>query len=544
MAATGSVIAVTTRPDTLVALGRLLRFTVRRDLSRLSIWTIAFVGIMVASALSIVELYPDQFTIESYASIFRGNPALVVFAGPGYGFDTPTTGVILVNETQLWGAIAFALMAIFLVARGIRGEEDAERTELIRSHIVGRHAPQAATLMVVAAAMILIALLSTIATIMIGYGVVGSIALISSMATVGLFFIGVTAVVGQVMGSSRATIGVCAGLLVLAFIVRAIGDISGSGVSWLSPIGIAQGVRAYAEERWWTLGVLIAGSMALVLASFWLSTHRDLGSGMLPERRGRERFNSRIRGGLGLAVRLQRGPWIAWVILLSTTGLVFGSIGDDIDRMLLDNPQLADFFAQIEGGSLTDSYFATAVTMLALVACGFGISALLMLRNEEMSGRIDLLLTGSMGRVPWVLGAIGISLVGTCLVVLMAGASIGFAYALVLQEPRQIAEVALASAYTLPAVVVIIGVTTLLFGIRQRFALMAWGLLAAVAIIVYLGEVLRLPNWIRGLSPFHHVPATSVREADLRSLTALVIIGVLAAGVGVTLFRRRDLGRT
>ena len=82
--------------------------------------------------------------------LFGDNPALIVFAGPGYGFDDPNIGVILVNETQLWGMVIVALMSIFMVNRHTRAEEESERLDLVRANVVGRHAPTAASTIVIA----------------------------------------------------------------------------------------------------------------------------------------------------------------------------------------------------------------------------------------------------------------------------------------------------------------------------------------------------------------------------------------------------------
>ena len=123
---------------TLTGLGRLVRLILRLDRVRLPVWILGLVGFIVASAASLPPLYPDQESIDDYVRLFGDNPALVAFAGPGYGFDDPNLGVILVNEVQLWACIAVALMSIFLVNRHTRVEEDAERTDLVRSSVVGR----------------------------------------------------------------------------------------------------------------------------------------------------------------------------------------------------------------------------------------------------------------------------------------------------------------------------------------------------------------------------------------------------------------------
>jgi ABC-2 type transport system permease protein len=144
---------------TLTGLWPLVRFTLRRDRVRLAVWILGIAVTTVISAASLLDVYPDQAAIDSYVRLFGDNPALVAFAGPGYGFDDPNIGVVLVNETQLYGMVATALMSIFLLNRSTRAEEDSERAELVLANVVGRHAPTAAATAVVALANVVIAVL-------------------------------------------------------------------------------------------------------------------------------------------------------------------------------------------------------------------------------------------------------------------------------------------------------------------------------------------------------------------------------------------------
>src|SRR5690606_22416696 len=121
----------------------------------------------------------------------------------------------------------------------------------------GRHAPTAAALAVVCAANVVVGALSTLGFIAFGYDATGSVALGASFAAVGLVFAGITAVAAQIASSGRATLGASAAVLIVAFTVRAVGDIGDNGLSWLSPIGWGQAVRAFADERWWTLALCL-----------------------------------------------------------------------------------------------------------------------------------------------------------------------------------------------------------------------------------------------------------------------------------------------
>jgi len=526
---------------TLTGLPRLVRFVLRRDRVRLAIWVLALGGVTVASAASLPPVYPDQAAIDTYAALFGDNPALVAFAGPGYGFDDPNIGVILVNETQLFLCIGVALMSIFLVNRHTRAEEDDERTEVIRSNVVGRHAPTAAAVSVVVAANLVLGVLLAWSFVAFGYATTGSVALAASIAVTGLVFTGVAAVAVQVASTGRAALGLASTVLAAAFLLRAIGDIGDNALRWLSPIGWAQSVRAFAGEQWWPLAACLVLAGGLVVGAFWLSARRDLGSGLLGTRPGPARAAPGLARPMGLALRLQRGPIAGWSAGLFVMGLVYGSIGEDVGQMIEDNPVMADFMAQAGGASLTDSFFATSVMMLSLLASGFAIAAALRPRTEEAAGRAEPLLAGPVGRTSWAGGYLGVAVLGSIAVVLAGGLGMGVAYAVVSGDSSQVLRLAGASLATLPAVLVLAGVAVALFGLAPRFALGAWGALAVVVVVGLFGELLRLPAWSRLVSPFHHAPAVPAEALRALPLVLLVVVAAVLMVAGLWGFGRRDL---
>ena len=525
----------------LTGLSRLVRLVLRRDRVRLPVWIVALSAFVIISAASLPPLYPDQESIDDYARLFGDNPALIAFAGPGYGFDAPNLGVILVNETQLFAFIGVALMSIFLVNRHTRAEEDAERTEVLRSSVVGRPAPTAAAVAVVSAANVVVAVACTVAFVALGYGATGSVALGGSIAVVGLVFTGVTAVAAQATSGGRSTLGLASAVLGATFVLRAVGDIGDNVLRWLSPLGWAQGVRAFADERWWTLAVGSVSAALLVVAAFWLATHRDLGSGLLPQRPGPGRAARWVTRPLGLAVRLQAGSVIGWTTGLFLIGLVYGSIGEDVEEMIEENPTYADFLAQAQGASLTDSFFATSMSMLALLAGGAAISSALRLRTEEGVGRSEPILSAPISRASWVASHLTVAVVGTTIVLAGGGLGIGLSYAVVVSDAGQIPRMVGAALVTAPAVLVLVGVTIALFGLVPRHALFAWAGLAVAVAVDLFGELLQLPEWSRRISPLQHVPALPAEDLRILPLAILLLLAAALVAVGMRGFRSRDL---
>ena len=527
--------------SSLTGLGRVVRLVLRHDRVRLPLWALALVGFIVSSAASLPPLYPDQESVDDYARLFGDNPALVAFAGPGYGFDDPNLGVVLVNETQLWACVGMALMSIFLVNRHTRQEEDAERTDLLRSSVVGRHVPVTAAVLVVCGAQLAIAATCAAGFVALGYDVSGSLALAGSFAACGLAFAGIAAVTAQVAGGSRASLGLAAGALGTAFAIRAVGDIGENALRWFSPIGWAQGVRAFAGERWWMLGLDLGFAVAMVVLALWFSTVRDVGSGLLSQRPGPARATRWMTRPVGLAFRLQRGSLGGWCVGLLLTGLVYGSIGDDIEEMIEENPAYADFLTQAGGVDITDAYFATAMAMLALLTTGFAVSSALRARSEEVSGRAESFLASPVPRSRWIGGHLVVTVGGTCLVMAAGGAGIGAAYAVVTGDAGQVVRMIGAALVTVPAILVLVGVAVAFFGVVPRWSLAVWGVLAASILVELFGELLRLPAWSRMVSPFHHLPDVPAEDIRVLPLVVLLVLAAVLAGIGVSGLRTRDI---
>lgn len=529
------------RSANLAGTGRLMRLIVRRDRVRLTLWIGGLVGLMAVSAAEVHALYDTPEAVAAYGATVRGNPALVVFAGPGYGLDHPGIGAVLVNETSLWMALACGLMSIFLVNRHTRAEEESERADLVRSTVVGRHAPIAAVLTVAVAANALVAVGAALTTVAAGFAVAGTVALCASMGIVGVVYASATAVAAQVAGTGRATLGLGSAAAGLAFIVRGLGDISVAALSWSTPFGWGIGVRAYAGERWWTLVGLLAVAVGLALVAVLLSNRRDLGRGMLPQRLGRERAGPWSRTTLGLTFRLQRGAWLGWSVGLFLTAVVYGSVGDEVEQMLQDNPALADYLTAVPGSNLTDLFLSTALRMLAMLVCGYAVSSALRARSEETAGYAESMLATPLSRWWWLGSHVLVTVATVAGLVAVSSLGVGVGYGLATADAGAVGRLTLAGMVLLPSVLVVAGIAVLLVGCAPRLTMASWAVLAVVVVIGIFAEVLRLPRWVRDLSPLEHAPALPAQAWRTLPVVVLTMVAVVATTAGMIGFRRRDL---
>ena len=518
--------------------GALCRLILRRDRVRLAIWVTTIAGLVYAQAVSIIGLYRDPAELAAAARLVEDNAAFIAMAGPPLALDT--VGGRTAFEISAFAMILTALMSLLLVTRNVRGDEEAGRVELLRSTVVGRHAPVSAALAVALAADVLLGALVALALVGAGLGAGGSVALGAGIAGVGLFFAGAAAVTSQVTVSARFASGLAGGALGASFVLRGIGDIGNGVLSWFSPMGWGQALRPFAGERWWPALLLLAATATLAAGAFVISNHRDLGAGIIQPSPGPARASDVLSRPTGLAARLHRGAFTGWAVGLFLGGLAYGSVSGDVEDLIGDNQTMADLMAQ-GGGSIVDSFLATCLLVLALISAGFTVQAALRLRTEERAGRAEPLLATGVSRSRWVASHFVVVAVGSILVLAASGLGTGISYAFVAGDAGDLPRlVGGAVAYT-PAVLVLAAVVMALYGLRPGLASAVWAALAVCFVVGFFGRLLSLPDWVQDLSPFQHVPRVPSAAFSVAPIITLSVLAAALTAAGGVAFRRRDL---
>lgn len=513
-----------------------LRFHLRRDRMMLFWWIAGNVLLYYSQAVSTDGLYATQAELDKAAAGMESNGAFIAMAGPARALNT--LGGQVAWQAAAFGAIVAALMSMFLVGRHTRAEEESGRDELVRAAAIGRHAPLAATALLVLMANALLGVLIAASLISYGLPTAGSEALGLAAGLTGLVFGGVALVAVQLVESTRAAYGITGAVIGVAYTLRAVGDVGNGALSWLSPIGWGQYLRPYADEQWWPALLSIAAVAVLGWGSVLLFDRRDIGSGVWPARPGP------ARGSLGsasaLAWRLQRGSVIGWTFGMLLGGLSYGSIGDDVADLIGDSEFSKDVFASA-GGSIVDSFYAVAALMLALIGAGFAISSVLRLRGEEGAGFAEILLATALPRWRWAIANLVVTVVGTVAVVLAAGLGMGVGYALVTGDGAAVTRLTGATLQYVVPVLLLAALTWLAYGIRSRWAAIGWLGLGFCYVVMIFGELLRLPGWLMDVSPFRHLAQTPAEDFRTTPVIVLLVITAAVGALGLAFLRRRDV---
>ncbi len=532
--------------------GRLVRLALRRDRIQLPLWLIGLMLVQAVTISSIIGLYPEDSDRVALAISSARSPVSLMFNGLVSG---ASMGATVVAQGFLTVAVGAALMSTLAVVRHTRQNEETGRAELIGAGIVGRHASLTAALLVAIAANVVLAVASGAVLIANDLPVTSSLAAGAEVGGVGITFAAIAAVTAQVAETSRGANGLAAATIGIAFVLRAIGAVSGKVVdggvtvisawpTWLSPIGWGEEVRAFGEDNWWVFGLFGVACVGLVGTAFVLTAHRDFGAGLRTVRPGPAMAARGLLSPLGLAWRLQRGVLLGWVVGVAILGAIFGGVGDEIEEFANDSEQMADYLDQLGGvGQLTDLYFAVSLGLTAVVVAAYATQALLRLRSEEAAGRAEPLLATAVSRTGWMGSHLAVTLFGVALLVVLAGLAAGVTYGVVIgdigsQAPRLVAA---ALAY-LPAVLVVAGLVVAAFGILpHRAVAIAWTAVALFFLMAQLGPLLDLPQAILDLSPFTHVPAVPATEPTVLPLVVLLAVAAALFVIGLAGFRRRDL---
>ncbi|MFE0348686.1 ABC transporter permease [Streptomyces griseoluteus] len=513
----------------LAGTGVLFRFALRRDRVLIPVW-IGVNALMVLSMPGTLRgLYATEAERAALRSQMAGNASLRALTGP---LLDDSLGSLTAWRVGVYAGLLAAVMSLLIVIRHTRDEEESGRLEVIASGAVGRRAPLSSALLASLAAngVLTVVLIAGLASL----GLSGALALGLAVGLTGLVFASAAAVAAQLTQSARLARGLTAGLLGAAFVLRAAGDAGPAWLTWASPLGWLEKVRAYAGERWWVLGLSALACVSQGLLAYALAGHRDLGMSFLPTRPGPA--VGRLGSAGALAWRLQRSALLGWSTGFFLAGVVYGSLTEGAADMMSGNAGARAVLERMGGrAEVTDTFLSAMIGMLGLVSALYVVSAVLRLSSEESSGRAEPLLACAVSRLRWAGGHLVIAFGGVVVLLLLAGLGLWAGYG---ERPGAVVGACLLqvpAAWTLGAVAV------LLHGTVPRAAVAGWAVAGAVLLIGWVGPALDAPGWLLAVSPYDHLPKLPGARMEWGPVAALLGLTALLTGTGLAALRRRDV---
>jgi ABC-2 type transport system permease protein len=531
--------------------GRLVRLAARRDRIQLPVWIVASALLVIAGAAAVADEFPDREGRVTALTGAGGSPAVLLMRGVPVG---DSLGALVNFRNFAFMLVLVALMSTFAIIRHTRQNEETGRAELIGAGAVDRHAPLTAALVLVGVADVAYGAAMTLMLLAAGLPAAGSVAFGAACAVTGWVFAGIAAIAAQLFRSARTANATAATAVGVAYVIRGIGDALGeraTGVvvtsgwpTWLSPLGWGMLVRPFGAERWWVLALPVLAAAACVTAAFALARRRDLGAGLVPDRPGPTAAARTLHGPAGLAWRLNRAATIGWVLGAAAFGVGIGSLGNTVRDALGDNSGVSDMMGQLAGGSagdLVDLYYGAMMNVFGVLAAAFAVQTLLRLRAEETGGAAEAVLAAAVARTRWVATYLACAVGGAAVVLLVAGLGAGIADAASGGETG-VSTLVTAGLAQLPGALVLAGFVVLVFGGLPRLVVaVAWAGFAVSLAGGLFGDLFGLPQAVRDVSPFSHVPAVPAADVTALPMVSLVLVAALLTASGMVLFRRRDL---
>lgn len=527
---------------------RLTRLALRRDRVTLLAWIVGL-GLFVAAttAMFVVQL-------ATHDDAVRETQIVTVNAGMRMlGLASPSVGGYMLHREYVTLAVLAALMSTLAVVRHTRQNEELGRSELVGAAVVGRYASLAAAVIVAVLANIVLAVVITLGIIVNGQPVTGSILAGIAVAGVGLVFTGVAAVTTQLASTTRGATGLASAILGLAYLLSGIGNVLGTvddsalrvdsaWPAWLSPIGWGQQMRPFGGDHWWPAVLFAALFTGLVALAVSLIGRRDIGRGMLPERRADAHASAALLSPAGLAWRLQRGALVGWSIGLLAFGLIFGSLIEQIQDV---QGGTADYYTELVGTDvLEDAYQASTIVIAGMIVAIYVVQVLLRMRVDEAGGTLESVLATGVSRPRWVMGHVLNAMVGAVLLILIFSASMGLTSGQALGDTAaQVRTLIGAGLAQLPGTLVIGSAVVAAVAVAPRWAApISWAMLFATFMLgPMFGPSLGLPQWAQDVSPFTHAPMVPAVDVDVVTLLALTAVAIAVAAAGIITIRRRDL---
>lgn len=522
----------------------LVRFYLRQQKGKIAIWLIS----IVAVTLLVAAIYPNVYDTKlarQTAQMTMQSPAMISLLGPGYeeAAYVQSVAVVFTHEMLLFTAIVVALMNSLLIVRMTRADEEDGRLEVLCAHAIGRFAPVAASLIVVVVVNSLLALLISIGFQFIGreeFSWQGSLLYGISLASLGLVFASFSFLLAQLVATARSTTMWSIFLLLALYLARAIGDRDQSFLSVVSPFYWLSQTNAFWNNHWWPIAALLSCSVLVVLIGFVLYARRDISASFIAPRKGRATAHRSLTTPLGLILRMQRVSIFAWMIGLAILAATYASVLGDLQSYYDKVAFIREFIGSSNGG-IVGQFIVLLLQIMSLISTIPIILILLRLYHDETAHFIDHAYSRAVSRRRLLTSYIFVASIWSVINQVIIGSVMWQVGQVAMPKGETAATVIGASLIYLPAIWCVAGLVVMLLGWLPRAIHLAWLYVAFCFIIMYMGDLLKMPHLLKQLSVFETLPHMPVEQMTWHVPLILCVLAVIFVGIGYIGYRRRDL---
>lgn len=486
--------------------------------------------------------YPTLADRIAFAHSFAGNAAIRLFYG--YPYDPVTIGGYSAWRVGGTLAIAAAVFGVLAAVRALRTDEDAGRMEMVLAAPVGRRTAFLSAIAAIAAGTSLLWLAMAAGYVVGGLPLGGSAYLALATGSVIAVFAGVGAVVSQFAPTRRIALELGSAVVAVFLLVRVIADTaSGAGwLRWATPLGWAEELRPFTGAHPIVVVLPVAASGLLLYLAARIAATRDVATGMLPARDTAAPRLGLLSTPTAQALRSERGGLLVWGGCFAAFAVILGMIAPSISSAGITSTIRREVAKLGSGSILTPTgYLAFVFVFFILAVTLFVCAQVSAARREEADQQLETLLALPVSRVGWLGGRLLLAGAAAAMLALIAGL-ITWAGAASQGVNLPLPRMLEAGANCLPISLLFLGIAVLAYAVVPRASAgIAYGLVTVAFLWYLVGALVGVPKWLVEATPFAHIGFVPAQPFRAVAAVVMVAIGVLAIGVAMALFRRRDL---
>ncbi|MDY5060983.1 ABC transporter permease [Staphylococcus simulans] len=525
----------------LLTLSRIMLFYLKRNKWAIIFWLVGLVALTLMIPQSFANLYPDQQALAPLFEMFK-NPAMEAMLGK-FSLDQMNIATMFSYEMLMFTVILVSIMNILFVSKDSRGDEEAGRLALLTALPVGRATLILSTIIQQGLINLILGVSITIGLMFTGidHFTVEGAWLYGMIIAVSGFMISMLALlVAQFTTTQSQTTGISISLLLVMYLLRAIGDVSASWLSYIVPLGWVTRADIYSHNHWWPVTALCVTSVVLMLLAMVVNGQRDMESGLLPTFKGHRRLSLLLKSPFGLQLRLQRTGIIVWAIGMLMLGLSYGSVFGDLESFFKDNPLLQRMLTG-KGNNYAEQFVPILMAIMGMVSTIPVLMAIFKIQKEIKLSHTESVLALPIHRTRYFMSFIWIGLINSFLMISLA--ALGMYIGAVSSMDKAIAfhKIITAGLVFVPAILVFAGLAVCIVGWFKKGSLLVYLYLAYSFLVVYLGQLLNIKQWLKKVTPFGHVPRLPIADMDWSATIIMLVIALILFISGIVGFKYKDI---
>jgi ABC-2 type transport system permease protein len=360
-------------------------------------------------------------------------------------------------------------------------------------------------------------------------------------SAIGILFTTLVAFLAQLYQSNRVVMSTSFFLLLGFYILFSIGAVSSDVIMWLSPFKWMVHAQPYVNNLIWPLLLILLVSSGFAVSALYLSSIRDLDSGLFQTKKGQQKIAKYASNPLGFYIRIGKSQFLIWIIGMFILGASYGSIFGDLEAYLANNTFFEDILPELPGVPLAVQFMGFIMVVLGMVSIIPAIMAMNKLASEERKNRSEIIMSHDVSRLKMILSHFTIALITGISALFMSALGMYAASMPAMDDPILFTTFLSAIMVYVPTLIMMLGISVLITGFTPNKTWIIWAFLGYSFFVSYIGQLLDLSDFLVKITPFGYIPKLPVDDMNWLAQFIILIIGLLLGYIGYRNYQKRDL---